>query len=374
MTVQALTISDSHNLAIPAGALFHPKMLTIGVSTSRAEYQRLGQGLSRLDDASQLWSCDFCLFGIRNWGKEDGLQLAHEATGFTKGTCKKLAYIAERFTPEHRPDGFTRAHFRALLPFPQDWLNTWLPTIENRRPSSKGVRALAIEAFGSDPSQRPSLKKMTSVSIPSALYARLVELNATHPSELVEAIVTAWLTTSPEEQASALAVAVEIKRERKNQRSRERRKEKKPKVEKPAPEKIVEPADVKYQVKKLEESKRQTYAERRQEQLANGAEPVPVKERKYTSKVRICFTECRGKAFVERSGRGGRLTPLYSPTSGPSSYSDEAKAEAAAAEYSADRGYLCEAFFCVACSMPDSARFVYHVRAATKPAPIVTAS
>ena len=58
---------------------------------------------------------------MNKFGIVDGVELSHAATGYTKGTCKKLAHIASRFTPEHRPDGFTRAHFKALLPF-QDGL------------------------------------------------------------------------------------------------------------------------------------------------------------------------------------------------------------------------------------------------------------
>jgi hypothetical protein len=218
----ALTISSSPSLVLPAGALFHPKMLQIGPSTSKVEYQQLCSGLAKIDDAEKIWICDAVLFGMNKFGKEEGSELAHTATGYTKGTCKKLAYIAERFTPEHRPDGFTRAHFKALLPFPQDWLNSWLPTVCDCRLSASSIRALAVESFGSDPSQRP-MRKMRAVSIPAALYARLAEVSPTQKvSTLAEAIFIEWLGRSPEEQQFCIAVAAEQKRQQKNERQRQR--------------------------------------------------------------------------------------------------------------------------------------------------------
>jgi hypothetical protein len=376
MTSTAITVAHA-DLALPRGAMFHPKMLQIGVSTSREQYQQLGAGIQKIDDASQLWSCDYCLFGLRTWGKEEGLELAHAATGYTKGTCKKLAYIAERFTPERRPDGFTRAHFKALLPFPQEWLNTWLPTVANRRLTSKGVRALAIEAYGSDPSQKPTTGKTRTVRISCAVYAQLVELNATQPASLAEAILTTWLSTSPEEQSACLAAAAEIKRERKNTRHRNRIAAKKAKKA----EKIIEPLDMASQLARFKKAHpeygkdsvgtsrtvgsepdatepRPSYEDRRKEHIAGGAQPIKPKARKqYTSKVKIVFTECRGNSFIESTD--GAINSFSNAARADRFFTLE-KAEKAAAEYSADRGYLCEAFLCEPCS--SIATTIWHVR------------
>jgi hypothetical protein len=218
----ALTVQQPRHLALPDCARFNPVALEISGSCTQDEFRRLGAALVALDTADGLWTCDLAQFAITRWGKDEGVELAHTATGYTKGTCKKLAYIAERFTPEHRPDGFTRAHFKALLPFPQDWLNTWLPTVASRRLSASGIRALAVEQFGSDPSQRP-MRKMRAVSIPAALYARLAEVSPTQKvSTLAEAIFIEWLGRSPEERQFCIAVAAEQKREQKNERQRKR--------------------------------------------------------------------------------------------------------------------------------------------------------
>jgi hypothetical protein len=216
----ALT-TQTRSLAIPESCLFSPAALSIPAAITKEDFQKLGAALVALDTADGLWTCDLAHFAITRWGKEEGGALACTATGYTKSTCKKLAYIAERFTPEHRPDGFTRAHFKALLPFPQDWLNTWVPTVANRRLSAKGIRALAVEQFGSDPSQRPS-KKTRAIHIQATIFEQLRELNQTQPSALAEAIITAWLGKSPEEQSDCLAVAAESKRVQKNERQRKR--------------------------------------------------------------------------------------------------------------------------------------------------------
>jgi hypothetical protein len=157
--------------------------------------------------------------------------------------------------------------------------------------------------------------------------------------------------SSPEEQASALAVAAEIKRERKNAGSRERRRKEK-KAKKPKEPKIVEPADIQYQLKKFQEASRPTYAERREEQIANGAKPVPAKEKKYTSRVRIAFVECKGVLCTTRMAVASHSRFAFLK---------QESAEAAAAEYSADRGYACEAFLCEACSAINR-RSIWHVR------------
>jgi hypothetical protein len=217
----ALTVQHRH-LAIPESCLFSPAALSIPAAISKEEFQKLGAALVALDTADGLWTCDLAHFAITRWGKEEGAEIARAATGYTACTVRKLAYIAERFTPEHRPDGFTRAHFKALLPFPQDWLNTWLPTVANRRLSASGIRALAIEAFGSDPSQRP-MRRTRAVRIPTSLFTRLAEVSPTRKvSTLAEAIFIEWLCKSPEEQQFCIAVAAEHKRQEKNERERKR--------------------------------------------------------------------------------------------------------------------------------------------------------
>jgi hypothetical protein len=98
---------------------------------------------------------------------------------------------------------------------------------------------------------------------------------------------------------------------------------------------------------------RPTYDERREQQFADGAQPIPPKlrkfstgTRKYRSNVKIAFVECKGNLFVESDE--GEVVQIKKGTA--TRFSNQEKAEAAAREYSLDRGYACEAFMCEACS------------------------
>jgi len=72
---------------------------------------------------------------------------------------------------------------------------------------------------------------------------------------------------------------------------------------------------------------------------------MPVTQPVYKSKVKIVWTTCKGQDV--KATRADCFRALK-------------KAEGAAREYSLDRGYRCEAFFCEKCQ-------VYHVRQATRP-------
>lgn len=327
----ALVVSPSRSLDLPLGALFSPKELVVGPSTTKAEYQRLVSGLAKIDDAEKIWICDALLWSMNKFGIVDGVELSHAATGYTKGTCKKLAHIASRFTPEHRPDGFTRAHFKALLPFPQEWLNSWLPTVSNRKLSASGVRQLAIEQFGSDPSRRP-VKKTRNVSISATLYAALRELNQTQPSALVEAILTAWLSAPPEEQSACLAVAAESKKEAKNEHQREKRAKDAEKIAEKNAARDAREAEA----LKAKEEKKEFYAaerlKREAECVARKAEKIAAREAAKRSR------HCDDVAlYAESLGKEVRW-----PT--------KEEADEVAVKFSAARGYLIESFLCDKCS------------------------
>jgi hypothetical protein len=375
MATQSLALNERRHLELPESCLFAPTELRIGPALSQNEFSRLGKALASVDQASDLWACDYALAGQKRWGDE-GLEVAAAATRLSVGYLKVSARIAERFEPARRFPNMTREHYRGLCCFPVEFTDEWLPTVVEKGFSAKTLRALAVEAFGSDPKAGYSKDKKRQVSIPETLFARLKECSPIPKvAVFIEQILLDFVSNATPEQKERITAALNAL-PRAAYRARTRRKERKPK-DKPAPEpEIVEPADVRYQLQKFEESQRRTYAERRQEQLANGAQPVPVKERKYASKVRICFTECRGNTYLDGDGEVKQL----SKNNFVSCYHSQENADAAAAEYSADRGYICEAFVCEACSSilrrsnngkDTYRRTVWHVRAAR---PAVTAA
>jgi hypothetical protein len=188
----ALTVQPRH-LDLPLGALFSPIEMQIGPSTSQAEYQKLGAGLRKLDNASELWTADFSLFGVRTWGKEQGLQLAHDATGLSKFFLYKTSFVAARFTPEHRLPGYKYSAYRELMPFPPEWAYAFLSRHVGEKLSSRSLRALAVKEFGSEPYKTKQPKKR-NVSIRCELYARLAQHSPSQKvATFIENICEEWL-------------------------------------------------------------------------------------------------------------------------------------------------------------------------------------
>jgi hypothetical protein len=350
---------DRRHLALPESCLFAPTELVIGASLSQNEFSRLGTALASVDQASDLWACDYALAGRTRWGVE-GLKLASTATRLSVGYLKISARIAERFDPARRHANLTREHYRGLCCFPVEWTDTWLPTVAEKRFSAKTLRALAVEAYGSDPKAGYSKNKKRSIALPETLYARLKECSPIPKTAVfIEEVLTDWANNATPEQRARVASALST---RDADKVRNRRRKEKKRVEKP--DKIEEPADVRFQLQKFEQEteQRPSCEERREAQLSERASPIPVKQRgRFKSRVNIVFTECPGLAYVEDSKGMHLLTK-----SAASRFRSLEMAEAAAREYSADRAYGCEAFLCDKCS---AARPVFHVRGKRRPQP-----
>jgi hypothetical protein len=352
---------DRRHLALPDSCLFAPTELQIGPSLSQNEFSRLGTALGSVDQASDLWACDYALAGQKRWGVE-GLKLASTATRLSVGYLKISARIAERFDPARRYANMTREHYRVLCCFPVDFTDEWLLTVVEKGFGARTLRALAVEAFGSDPKAGYSKNKKRNIVLPETLYARLKACSPVPKTAVfIEQILLNFVSSSTPEQKARITAALST---READKVRTRRKVKKPRVEKP--EKIEEPADVKFQIQKLRkeqqsETPRSTYAERREQHLADGVASIPAKAQcnscrgRYKSRIRIVFTKCDGLSYIEDTC--GTMRPLTKATA--SRFNSLEKAEEAAREYSEDRGYACEAFLCERCS---AERSIWHVR------------
>jgi hypothetical protein len=179
----ALTVQPRH-LALPECAMFAPTELAIPASISKEDFRQLGAALSKVDSASDLWSCDFALHAQRTW-EDEGLDLAASATGLSKFFLKKCARIASVFPPARRYPQLKRDHYRILLPFDQAQLDAWLPTVVGEKYlSAKSLRALAVETFGEPVTAKQPRKR--NVSIRCELYARLREHS---PSQKVASFI-----------------------------------------------------------------------------------------------------------------------------------------------------------------------------------------
>jgi hypothetical protein len=338
----ALTVHrpSLESFAIP-GAMFSPCELAIGSSTSAEEYSRIGKAISAIGDADELWECDYALWGMKKFGSDEGLLLAANATGLSKFFLKRCARIAERFDPSRRFPTLKRNHYRVLLPFDPAQIDAWLPAVaEQKRPSAKSLRALAVEQFGEPVTAKQPSKH--AVQIRETTWTRLTQHAPSRKAViLIELILNEWLSKPPDQIAIILA-SEELRREQKRERSPKRR-GRKPKAgsgmkepEKPGT------ADVRYQ---LEEYLKQHPEWRGEVAIgdteAKGKSKASVSAQPKAGHVRkreinIVWTRCQGPT-THKSVRGD-------------SFRDRESAETAAASYKADRGWTPFISFCEQCS------------------------
>ena len=370
----ALTVSP-RSLDLPLGALFSPTEMQIGPSTSQAEYQKLGAGLRKLDNASELWTADFSLFGLRTWGKEQGLQLAHDATGLSKFFLYKTSFVAARFAPEHRLPGYKYSAYRELMPFPPEWAYEFLARHAGEKLSSKSLRALAVKEFGSEPYKAKQPKKR-NVSIRCELYARLAQHSPSQKvASFIEQILGDWIR---HREGPPLTDAEKQQRYRERhpgcgwsaERWRAYRAEHKPaattyhdnlNVSRPEPVVDEEPSidDIEAAIRArnsrrnvdpapdatqtqpqapiVPETPKPDYAARRQQQIAAGAKKIePKPERKF--KLRLQWTECRpGKSYLDSEKGPAQFRGKGSEY--PHKFFSEADAIAAEQRCFEERGY-----------------------------------
>jgi hypothetical protein len=215
----ALTVEQPRHLALPECALFAPCELNISAACTPDEFRRIGAALVALDTADELWTCDLSQYAITRWGAEDGLKLAHEATKLSVAYLKRRARIAERFDPSRRFPNMTAEHYRGLCCFPVEFTDVWLPTVAGKGFSAKTLRALCVEAYGSDPKGGYSKNKKRSVSIPETLYARFKELSpAPKVCVFIEQVLTDWADNATPETQARVAAALLTREETQHQR------------------------------------------------------------------------------------------------------------------------------------------------------------
>lgn len=222
MSTTALTVQSQRHLQLPDSCLFAPTELSIPTELSQSDFSRLGKALASVDQASDLWACDYALAGQKRWSDE-GLKLASKATRLSVGYLKVGARIAERFDPSRRFPNLTRNHYRGLCCFPVEFTDAWLPTVVEKGFGAKTLRALAVEAYGSDPKEGYTRKqnKKLSVSIPVTMYSQFQERSPIPKvAVFIEQILEDWLSSATTEQQSRVAAALLTREEANHQRRR----------------------------------------------------------------------------------------------------------------------------------------------------------
>lgn len=205
----ALTVQPRH-LSLPDACLVTPSQLSIPRSISKEDFLAVAAKLKALGQAEDFWLADAASFS-KKW--DDGLQLMAETVGRTKYHLVRVAQIAERFTPAKR-FSYTVAHLRALMPFPDEFLDRFLPSAANLNLSVKALRSRAEAEYGENP-YKPKNPTKRSIPLRASLVAQLSERAPRKVSALVERICESWLSKSLEQQASVL------QKEQKKQKAKE---------------------------------------------------------------------------------------------------------------------------------------------------------
>ena len=306
MSTSALTVQQRH-LALPEACLFAPSQLSIPRSISKEDFLVVAAKLKTVANAEDFWLADAAHFA-KKW--DDGLQLMAETVGRTKYHLVRVAQVAERFVAARR-FSYTVAHLRWLMPFPDEFLDRFLPSAANLNLSVKALRARAENEFGENP-YKPKKPKKRNVPLRADLWARLSEHAPTKVSALIDFILEDWLRR--EHGGQPLTDAQ--KQDRYRERKRWREQQGKPAAttyhdDKQHPEASKVPVGARPEAGKDKQSTsaqpptpvvpeaKPDYAARRQQQIAAGAKKIePKPERKF--KLRLQWTECRpGKSYLD---------------------------------------------------------------------------
>lgn len=315
--MEALAIQERH-LTIPQCALFSPIELQIAANCSEADFTRTCKLVAALGTANDMWIADASFYAIEHFGREHGLKIAAEATGYKSFSLAKSARVSEAFPPQKRFPDYSFNAYRFLLPFPVEWRDAFLARHVGESLTSRGLRLLAVKEFGSEPYKAARVKKRT-VEIAEDIYEQ-VRTRIGKDGKiyfLVENMLKRWLAQTPV----------------------------------PAPVHTPEPV--------VEPEKRPTYAERRTAQLAaDPAAKIPAKEKKLV-KVKFAWTECTATQFVDSENGLAQYKGPHG--SNPTKFYSEADALTAEAEHFSARGYHQRVKKCESCSGGNARKQVYHI-------------
>jgi hypothetical protein len=280
---------------------------------------------------SQFVIGDWVNVGIQAFGRTPAFNAAQQITGtkHTRTFFTRCAAVASYYKPALR---FPKLHFHTyevLARFPLSFLEQFIPAVAESGRSCKAAYELACEQYGSDPRRKRRSRKFHSVQLPETLFHSLA-VRASSPDKthlLIVRILSEWeqqqgvgkasVPDSPSVWSESPAMTTQT-------------------------EKGAEP-----------ESPKPSYAERREQQIAGGAQPIAPKlhrhsttPRKCTCKIKVAFVECRRKAYVENfDGSIKRLGTTAQPTR----FKTEEEAVAASLRFVECHGYSEEIFYCAEC-------------------------
>jgi hypothetical protein len=287
---------------------------------------------------------DHITLGKRIFG-EDAITAVRKTTRWTAGYVRRVAAISERFPTEKRLPEVSWYVYQRLQPFPPEITDKLLPLAAEKNVGARRLYAMAVEMAGEDPAERTK-NRTKKVALPVALYAKLRErANGGKVSKLAQQAIEEWLVGKPVERTLSGVRTLEWKEQVLASK-------KAPELIKAA-EGVPEPAKPKQEavaptptVPTADGEPRPSYAERREAQLAAGVKPIAPKKRYKPKGLRIAWTECRPKSFIE--DKDGKVS-LFDSTRQPTCFRSEEAAAAANELFKEDHGYREQVVFCAPC-------------------------
>jgi hypothetical protein len=309
-----------------------------------------GRQLAKVTSSSSWDLGDWAIEGEQYFGtKTASYDEAQAITGISRGILYRHAMLARHYSKQLRFTSIPFFAYYQLKPFPIEFTSRFLPTVADKDLTCGQILARAIEEYGSDPApRRKKLAKRHPVYLYSALYNALAERAPDKHSvpAFIQTILEEWLVgATTERQPTSNAKTAEWRRrvvETDAQGSAEASGNESADAQ-PQPTASTEP-----------ESPRPTYAERREQQIAHGAQPIPAKlhrrpvpsTKKRFFNTKLQWTECHGKSYIE--GKDGVLSPAGKALRA-SCIDSEAEANALNEQFAKYYGYKEQVVYCDVC-------------------------
>jgi len=298
---------------------------------NRSTWVEKGRQLYHTHANSQFAIGDWVNDGIATFGRTPAFNDAAEITGtkHTRNFFTRCAAMATLYGTKLRFPKLSFHTYEVLARFPLDFLSTFIPSVAASGRSCAQIYSLAVEQYGEDPRRKRKAGKFHAVRLPEKLFhslaARAERPDKTHL--LITRILEDW-----EQQQGAGESAVGA-----------------------CPSDVPSPADTQTRPEKgVEDEKRPTYQERREQQLAAGAEPIPKRvekqvKRNRTGKLRLQWTECSGDSFADTEN--GAVKFRGAPSQNPTRFFSEADAIRAEEENFKAKGFHERVVVCPSCSL-----------------------
>lgn len=355
-------------------------MEILKLNTSEADWIAVGKNISLKRESSAFELGDWINFGVKTYGKVAAYRQAATVIRRSRSALYLFSRTARTFAPERRVPELHFVHHAVLVKYPPTIVDELLREAVAKDWTCKQLRAAAEERCGVRKANTKRVPIMLRLQVESV--TRLKELaEGKQVTGFVVKIVEDWLRENGHADAVAATPTTAERRQgweaekkciscgskpadegsRKCAECRAKNNEWQKwnateRQEPPAtPEAVLEEVvQVHNDVAAPPEPPRPTYAERREQQLAAGAAPIPPKLHRHSTKPKKCAckiraqwtTECRPHSFIEDAeGNVSR----FKDTRQPSCFKTEEAAIKANELYRTCHGYAEQVVYCEPC-------------------------